>query len=74
MRPAATSSIIVRTSLPRAGDLPLLAACVMRIALAHGYFKVDLEIVWKTIQTDLLKLHNTLLVIARHIKENDRSR
>jgi uncharacterized protein with HEPN domain len=25
----------------------------MRNALAHGYFKVDLQIVWKTIETDL---------------------
>jgi len=25
----------------------------MRNALAHGYFKVDLAIVWKTVETDL---------------------
>jgi len=25
----------------------------MRNAIAHGYFKVDLEIVWKTIKNDL---------------------
>jgi uncharacterized protein with HEPN domain len=25
----------------------------MRNALAHGYFKVDMAIVWKTIQSDL---------------------
>ncbi len=25
----------------------------MRNALAHGYFKVDLSIVWKTIESDL---------------------
>ena len=29
----------------------------MRNALSHGYFKVDLEIVWKTIHTDLPELH-----------------
>jgi uncharacterized protein with HEPN domain len=28
----------------------------MRNALAHGYFKVDLEIVWKTIHQDLRPL------------------
>jgi uncharacterized protein with HEPN domain len=28
----------------------------MRNVLAHGYFGVDLEIVWKTIQTDLPSL------------------
>lgn len=29
----------------------------MRNALAHGYFKVDLAIVWKTVETDLPPLH-----------------
>jgi uncharacterized protein with HEPN domain len=29
----------------------------MRNALSHGYFKVDLAIVWKTIETDLPKLY-----------------
>lgn len=45
-------------------DLPLVAAYEMRNALAHGYFKVDLEIVWKTIQNDLpaLRRHVAALV------------
>lgn len=34
-------------------DLPLMIAYEMRNALAHGYFKVDLQIVWKTIEMDL---------------------
>jgi uncharacterized protein with HEPN domain len=34
-------------------ELPLAFAYQMRNAVAHGYFKVDLEIVWKTIQNDL---------------------
>ena len=38
-------------------ELPLAAAYQMRNATAHGYFKVDLEIVWRTIQTDLRDLH-----------------
>ena len=29
----------------------------MRNALAHGYFKVDLAIVWKTVENDLASLH-----------------
>jgi len=29
----------------------------MRNAVAHSYFKVDYEIVWKTIQADLPGLH-----------------
>ncbi|WP_251369142.1 DUF86 domain-containing protein [Polynucleobacter sp. AP-Sving-400A-A2] len=31
----------------------MLIAYEMRNALAHGYFKVDLQIVWKTIELDL---------------------
>lgn len=38
-------------------ELPLAVATDMRNALAHGYFKIDLAIVWKTIQTDLPQLH-----------------
>lgn len=34
-------------------DVPLMIAYEMRNALAHGYYKVDLEIVWKTIENDL---------------------
>lgn len=34
-------------------DLPLAPAYQMRNAVAHGYFKVDLELVWRTIERDL---------------------
>ena len=34
-------------------ELPLAFAYEMRNALAHGYFKVDFGIVWKTIAADL---------------------
>jgi uncharacterized protein with HEPN domain len=37
-------------------ELPLAFAYQMRNAVAHGYFKVDLEIVWKTIHSDLPRL------------------
>lgn len=37
-------------------ELPLASAYQMRNAVAHGYFQVDLEIVWKTIQNDLHEL------------------
>jgi len=33
--------------------LPLSSAYEMRNSLAHGYFKIDFEIVWKTIERDL---------------------
>ena len=32
---------------------PLKAVYGTRNALAHGYFKVDLEVVWKTVERDL---------------------
>lgn len=38
-------------------ELPLSIAYDMRNALSHGYFKVDLEIVWKTTQSELPQLH-----------------
>jgi uncharacterized protein with HEPN domain len=37
-------------------ELPLAFAYQMRNAVAHGYFKVDLEVVWKTIEKDLPQL------------------
>lgn len=38
-------------------DVPLNFAYEMRNALAHGYFKVDLEIIWATIHNDLPGLY-----------------
>ena len=38
-------------------ELPLAFAYEMRNAVAHGYFKVDYEIVWKTIHADLPALY-----------------
>lgn len=34
-------------------ELPVSSAYQMRNAVAHGYFEVDLEIVWKTVKGDL---------------------
>ena len=38
-------------------ELPLSFAYQMRNAVAHGYFKVDFEIVWQTVQRDLPGLY-----------------
>jgi uncharacterized protein with HEPN domain len=38
-------------------ELPLAFAYQMRNAVAHGYFKVDLEIVWNTIHGYLPELY-----------------
>lgn len=37
-------------------ELPLATAYQMRNVIAHGYFKVDYEIAWRTIQHELPKL------------------
>lgn len=41
-------------------ELPLTVAGDMRNALSHGYFKIDLHIVWRTVQQDLPPLKATL--------------
>lgn len=38
-------------------EIPWRFAYEMRNVLAHGYFNVDLEIVWRTIHRDLPPLH-----------------
>ena len=44
-------------------ELPLASAYQMRNAVAHGYFQVDFEILWKTIQRDLPDLHTKVEAI-----------
>ena len=47
--------------------LPLGFAYEMRNALSHGYFKIDLEIVWKTIHADLPVLHEQILSLLGQV-------
>ncbi len=44
-------------------ELPLAFAYEMRNALAHGYFKVDMTIVWKTLELDLPVLHRQVTAL-----------
>lgn len=44
-------------------NVPWAVTYEMRNVLAHGYFKVDLEVVWKTIATDLPELENQILAL-----------
>ena len=46
-------------------ELPLASAYEMRNALAHGYFAIDLSIVWNTIENDLPPLHEQVLTFVR---------
>lgn len=45
-------------------ELPVSSAYQMRNAVAHGYFEIDLEIVWKTITDDLPKLGDLVRSLA----------
>lgn len=45
-------------------EIPLAFAYEMRNALAHGYFSIDLEIVWKTVELDLPGLANQIARIS----------
>ena len=51
-------------------ELPLSFAYEMRNALAHGYFTVDLGIVWKTIGSDLPALQHQVQRLAAAMKIN----
>lgn len=44
-------------------DLPLSLAYEMRNAVAHGYFKVDYEIVWRTLHRDLPGFHAQIVAL-----------
>ena len=45
-------------------EVPLAFAYEMRNVLAHGYFQVDLELVWKTIERDLAALAKRVAGLA----------
>lgn len=50
-------------------DFPLKAAYGTRNVLAHGYFKVDLDMVWRTVERDLPDLEvqvNEILQSLNH--------
>lgn len=52
-------------------ELPLAFAYQMRNAVAHGYFKVDMEIVWKTIYRDLPGLYTQVQAAMSALPHND---
>lgn len=49
-------------------ELPLAFAYQMRNAVAHGYFKVDYEIVWTTIHADLPVLYVHLQNVIANVE------
>ncbi len=49
-------------------ELPLSFAYDMRNVLAHGYYKVDLAVVWKTIERDLPYLQEQVSIALQDLK------
>jgi len=45
-------------------ELPIRSAYDMRNALSHGYFGIDLAILWQAVQRDLPTFKERLLVIS----------
>lgn len=52
-------------------ESPLSVADEMRNTLAHGYFKVDLAIVWRSIENDLPPLHEKVKSILESRAKTD---
>ena len=48
-------------------ELPLAFAYDMRNLLAHGYYKVDVAVVWKTIERDLPFLQQQVTMAMRNL-------
>ena len=48
-------------------ELPLAFAYDMRNLLAHGYYKVDMAVVWKTIEKDLSYLQQQVTIAIRNL-------
>ena len=48
-------------------ELPLAFAYDMRNLLAHGYYKVDVAVVWKTIERDLPYLQQQVTMAMRNL-------
>ena len=44
-------------------EVPWLHAYEMRNVLAHGYFRVDLKTVWRTISNDLPNMKSVILLL-----------
>ena len=49
-------------------EVPWTVVYAMRNRVAHGYFKVDLEMVWKTIHTDLPELRAQIKTLLGQIR------
>lgn len=51
-------------------DIPWRVMYTMRNRVTHGYERVDLEVVWKTVQTDLPGLYQQVRDAARSLSRD----
>lgn len=54
-------------------ELQLASARAMRNALSHGDFKVDLDLVWDTVENDLGALHQGVVGALREVNGGTRT-
>ena len=54
-------------------DIPWKKLAAMRDKLIHGYFGVNLEIVWKTVREDLPAIVDPLSKMLRALESEERS-
>lgn len=47
--------------------IPWTEVYLMRNRLSHGYFSVDLSLIWKTIQRDIPELANAVRAVISHL-------
>jgi len=48
-------------------EVPWKVMRAMRNRVAHGYFEIDWEIVWRTINKDLPELEQQLITLKQHL-------
>jgi uncharacterized protein with HEPN domain len=53
-------------------NIPWLVMYTMRNRVSHGYDKVDLEIVWKTVQSDLPGLYQKVKTLVEEADASDK--
>lgn len=52
-----------------APEIPWTKVIGMRNILVHGYFEVDTEVVWATVQSDLIPLKNSVLRLLAELDQ-----
>jgi len=51
-------------------EIPWTDIYLMRNRLSHGYFSIDMELVWKTVQRDIPDLEKQLHHLQRDVKDD----